>query len=267
MRALIPKTIHYIWFGAKPLPTLAKQCVSSWKEYCPEYEIKIWNESNFDINQNQYCREAFEAQKWAFVSDYVRLWVLANCGGIYLDTDVELLRSFDGLLKNQAFMGFEGDNHISTAVMACEKDTPIFLKLLNSYNNRVFALSDGSFDTTTNVEWLTDQLKPMGLILNGKTQQVEAMTVYSKDYFSPKDFVSRNVTLSQNTYAIHHFDGSWFSQEEKDLILERESLPAAIKRLPGICGVMYALIRLSIKKRSLLPVVQALQREKQRHSK
>ena len=123
---MIPKTIHYIWFGGNPLPEDAKRCIDTWKKYCPDYEIKEWNESNFDVAQNDYIKEAYEAKKWAFVSDYARLKVLVEYGGIYMDTDVEVLKPLDRFLSERAFSGFEDADAIPAGIMACEKGFELF---------------------------------------------------------------------------------------------------------------------------------------------
>ena len=119
---MIPKIIHYCWFGGNPLPPLALKCIESWKKYCPDYEIKIWDESNFDININKYATEAYEAKKWAFVSDVARLWVLYNYGGIYMDTDLEVIKPLDEFLYHKAFSGFEDEVNIPTGIIASEKN-------------------------------------------------------------------------------------------------------------------------------------------------
>ena len=147
---MIPKIIHYCWFGGNPLPKSAEKCIKSWKKYCPDYEIIEWNESNFDINSNQYVREAYENKKYAFVTDYVRLYAMYNYGGIYMDTDVEVLKPLDCFLDNHAFSGFESSGYIPTGLMASEKEFPLFRELLKYYGNRAFVNPDGSFDTTTN---------------------------------------------------------------------------------------------------------------------
>ena len=135
---MIPKKIHYIWVGGNPLTPLAEKCIESWKKYCPDYEIVRWDESNFDVNQNQYCKEAYENKKWAFVSDYIRLKVLYEEGGIYMDTDVEVVKPLDKFLSNPAFSGFENDTMIPTGIIASEKNNPWVDKLLKKYDDKHF---------------------------------------------------------------------------------------------------------------------------------
>ena len=170
---MIPKVIHYCWFGGNPLPEDAKKCLASWKKHCPEYEIIEWNESNFDVNSNCYIKEAYEAKKYAFVTDYVRLFVMYEYGGIYMDTDVELVKNLDDFLKNRAFSGFESSNSIPTGIMASVKHFKLFGDLLEYYENRHFLNDDGSYDTTTNTVTITKMCKKYGLVLNNKYQVID----------------------------------------------------------------------------------------------
>ena len=140
---MIPKVIHYCWFGGKPLPKLAKKCLASWKKFCPDYEIIRWDESNFDVNGCDYSREAYEAKKWAFVSDYARLKVIVDNGGIYMDTDVEVVKPLDEFLSHEAFSGFENPRSITTGIMACEKGFAPFAEMLNEYYTQHFLLMWG----------------------------------------------------------------------------------------------------------------------------
>lgn len=188
---------------------LAEKCIASWREFCPDYEIVRWDESNFDIHQNRYCREAYEAEKWAFASDYARLWVLVHMGGIYMDTDVQVLRPLDRFLGEEAFSGFEAEDRLPTGLMAAEKGQPFFVKLLHDYDERSFLSEDGSPVLTTNVEYITEACLSAGLRLDNTKQTVEGFTLYPSDYFCPKDWLTRKVELTDNSYAIHHFDGSW----------------------------------------------------------
>ena len=211
---MIPKIIHYCWFGGNPLPELAEKCIESWKKYCPDYEIKRWDESNFDINCYEYVKEAYEAKKWAFVSDVARIYALVNFGGIYMDTDVEVIKPIDGLLKYKAVSEFESDKKIPTGLMACEKDNVLFKELLEEYNSIHFILEDGSLNLKTVCERETDILKLYGLKGNGCMQNVCGTTVFPKDYFSPKDYVTQKVHITERTYSIHHYAYSWQGEKE-----------------------------------------------------
>ena len=210
---MIPKTIHYCWYGGKPLPELAIKCMKSWEKYCPDYEIVRWDESNTDLNENDYIREAFEAKKWAFITHYIRLKVLYEHGGIYMDTDVEVCGSLDGFLNDRAFSGFEDGIHISTGIMASEKKHEFFEKLLTYYKGKHFLLDDGTYDMTTNVNTITRIANENGFRPNDTKQVVCNMTIYPHDYFSPKDYETEKVNQTKNTVCIHHFNGSWVDDE------------------------------------------------------
>lgn len=215
---MIPKIIHYCWFGGNPLPTDAKKCIASWKKIMPDYEIREWNESNFDINSNLYVKQAYEARKFAFVTDYVRLYALATEGGIYMDTDVEVLKSFDPFLHHVAFSGFENNNFVPTGMMAAEKGSRWAKDLLDEYNHRSFIKEDGTFDTTTNTVTITNYMKKQGLILNNTYQDFPGLvTIYPSDYFCPKDHGSGLIRLTDNSVCIHHFACSWLPPKRRFL--------------------------------------------------
>lgn len=211
----IPKKIHYCWFGGNTLPELAQKCIASWKRYCPDYEIIEWNEHNFDINCNNYVREAYEAKKWAFVSDVARLYALVHEGGIYMDTDVEVIKPLDSLLEYEALSGFESQTRIPTGLMACREGQKLFQEFLNEYKDIHFIQPDGRVDTTTNVTRITNICLKYGLQLNNTQQTVAGFTLLPLDYLCPKDFETGVIHLTKNTFCIHHFDGSWLSEEEK----------------------------------------------------
>lgn len=212
----IPKIIHYCWFGGNPLPELANRCIESWKQYCPDYEIRRWDESNFDLNCNRYVQEAYAAKKWAFVSDVARLNALVSQGGIYLDTDVELLRPFDAeLLRQPAFCGLETSDSIATAVIGCQKGNKLFLDMLNGYQKDCFLNCDGTLNTTTNVMRLTRLCKERGFVEADRIQKLNDLTIFPIAYFCPKDLNTGVIEITPNTYAIHHYDASWWDKEQK----------------------------------------------------
>lgn len=213
---MIPKKIHYCWFGGNPLPELAKKCIESWKKYCPDYEIIEWNEANFDVNYCKYTKEAYENKKMAFVSDVARMHALVTLGGIYMDTDVELLKGLDELLEYNAITGFETNNSLQTAFLACEAGNKSFGEFLDGYKNIPFVLEDGGYDMLPNVDRLYRFCVERGLVSDEKLMQnVAGITVFPRDYFSPKDVRMRKLSLTENTYAIHHFDGSWLSEQDR----------------------------------------------------
>lgn len=213
---MIPKIIHYCWFGGNPLPELAQKCIASWKKYCPDYEIKEWNESNYDVTKNAYMYEAYQAKKWGFVPDYARLDIIYEYGGIYLDTDVELLRSLDGFLSQEAFMGFEDESHINFGQGFGAVPGHVMLKrVLEDYADRHFFLPDGMPDLVPSPKINTAVLLKCGMVPNSTLQEVDGLAVYPTEYFCPKDFASKKLKITKNTVSIHHFDGSWVPENEK----------------------------------------------------
>lgn len=216
---MIPKVIHYCWFGKGEKPELALKCIESWKKYCPDYEIKEWNEDNFDINSNQYVKEAYEAKKWAFVTDYVRLYALYTEGGIYMDTDVEVIKNLDKFLEKQAFSSFENNNMIPTGLMASRKHNKWIKDLLDEYANLHFFKPDGTMDMTTNVYRITNlTIQKYGLNPISSYQNLKGgiVTLYPYDYFCPKSWETGIITITNNTHTIHHFAGSWIEKDMKE---------------------------------------------------
>lgn len=212
----IPKIIHYCWFGQSPLPEKAQHCIASWKKFCPDYEIMEWNEQKINLlSAPPYVQQAYAAQKWAFVADYVRLHALIKFGGIYMDTDVELIRSFEPLMNQEAFAGFENMRCVATCVMACEPEFPLFKEFLVHYSDMQFLKPDGTLNTTTNVSLLTDICLAKGMIQNGQRQTIAGLELYPADYFCPLEFDTGLMKQTENTVAIHWFDGSWWSSEKK----------------------------------------------------
>lgn len=215
----IPKRIHYFWFGKKELSKQAQKCIKSWEKYCPGYEIIRWDEDNFGIDDNDYVKEAYHAGKWAFVTDYGRLKVLYDYGGIYMDTDVELIAPIDLFLSHHAFSGFEDDSHIPTAIMGAEAGHPWIRFLLEYYRNSHFVNEDGSSCYKTNVEIITEMTaEKYQITLDNRKQTFgDGVTLYPKEYFCPKDYGTGKIHLTENTVCIHHFSGSWHSKEEQIL--------------------------------------------------
>ena len=219
---MIPKIIHYCWIGGNPLPESAKKCIKSWEKYCPDYEIIEWNESNYDFTSVPYMKEALEAKKWGFVPDYARLDIVYTHGGIYLDTDVEIVRSFDPLLALPGFAGFQDPEQVNFGHgFGAEAGNPVIKKLMDSYLDKRFFKEDGTPDLTPSPRLNTDTLAAKcGLIPDGTFQQLDGMTVYPTEYFCPKSFADGVTRKTKNTYSIHHFDASWFSDESKRRLLE-----------------------------------------------
>ena len=207
---MIPKIIHYCWFGRGEMPEMAIKCIESWHKHMPDYEYKLWNEDNFDIGLIPYVKEAYYAGKYAFVSDYVRLYALYTDGGIYLDTDVEVLKPFDDLLALTGFIGFEGTKYspVGTGTIACLAGGEWVTEQLHAYDNLHFIQTDGSMDLLTNPFRITFEMKKNGFVQNGEKQFYKDMQVFPVEFFCPRQSTGE-VFITENTYCDHHFMGSW----------------------------------------------------------
>lgn len=224
----IPKIIHYFWFGNGEQDRATKKYIKGWKKVCPDYEIRLWNESNFDVTANRFTREAYENKRWAFVSDYARLKVLYEYGGIQLDTDVEVLKKFDDFLGYEGFIGFETDSKVNDGqAFGVMPHHPVIKEMMELYENLNFANEDGSFHMILSPEARTEILLKHGLKLDGKRQSIAGIEVFPADYFCPMDFFTRKIRVTDNTYSIHHFAASWHSDSEK----------TAFRRIHFFCGL------------------------------
>ena len=217
---MIPKKINYCWFGGNPLPESAKKYIETWKKYCPDYEIIEWNETNFDVNQNQYCKEAYEAKKWAFVSDYARFWILYRYGGIYFDTDVEVLKPLDKIIEKGPFMGCERDadkSGMTTVAVApglglgANPGLGLYKEILDLYENLHFKNKDGSLNLKTVVQYTTEVLIKHGLKKSNQIQMCAGVYIYPREYFCPKNIETGALEITENSYTIHHFEGTWLT--------------------------------------------------------
>ena len=248
----IPKIIHYVWMGNNSLTPLAEECLASWKAMMPDWTIMRWDESNFDIAAAPlYVRQAYEARKFAFVSDYVRLWVLEQYGGVYVDTDVKVLKSYEPLLNDTAFIGLEESKvHLpGTCVMGCEPHCQWVKDMLALYDGISFVRPDGSLDLTTNVERLGQRMKSEGMNeLKSerdkpwkRVQYIKewGLKVYTHDYFSPITS-TRVMRKTKNTYSIHYFAESWRDGQKKrgwrDWTITREIVNALVQIKRMIVG-------------------------------
>lgn len=209
--AEIVKKIHYCWFGNNEKPEIVKKCIETWKNVLPEYELIEWNESNFDVNSLPYTKQAYEAKKYAFVSDYARLIVLKEFGGIYLDTDVEVLKPLEPFLENEMFCGFENDDGVNSGlILGCVKGHPFLDELTDYYLNHDFLDENGEQNTYTTVQNMTDRLVKYGLVLDSSLRQtVHHVTIYPKITFAPDKQTRESGTYSADTYTVHHYTASW----------------------------------------------------------
>ena len=221
---MIPKIIHYCWFGRNPLPKSAKKCIASWKKYLPYYEIKEWNEDNFNVNIIPYTKDAYDAKKYAFVSDFARFWILYHYGGVYFDTDVEVIRSLDEIIEKGAFMGVEAgasiisDDGNKTLAVApglglgvCSYH-PVYKEILDYYNTLPFLDSNNKISGTV-VTHITRVLQHYGLpnYIN-EPIDIKGIIIYPSDYFCPMDSTTGIISITNNTYSIHHYDCSWLNR-------------------------------------------------------
>lgn len=207
---MIPRIIHYCWFGRGKMPELAQRCIESWHKYMPDYEYKLWNEDIFDINCNAYVKEAYDAKKYAFVTDYVRLFALYTEGGIYMDTDVEVLKPYDDLLDLSGFTGYEGSKHLPpvTGTMASEPRNEWVKEQLAAYDDIHFLKEDGSLDTMPNTARISQIMKKGGFVQDGKKRVYKNMYIFPVEYFCPRQ-TTGEVFITDKTYCDHHFMGSW----------------------------------------------------------
>lgn len=240
---MIPKIIHYCWFGRSDIPNSLKKCIQTWKQFMPEYQIIRWDETNFDINSITWTKQAYEEKKYAFVSDYVRLKVLYKYGGIYLDTDVKLIMSLEKFAKYKAFTGFESRDKLTSAVIGAEPGFELIKEFILYYKERQFILPDGSTNKEANVVMLTEVCKKYGLKLDNSEQEILGMHIFPRTYFCPLDFYM-NKSFTDKTHAIHFFKASWLDEDTKKHInLERGAVyKLKSKLLIILSGVYHKLI-------------------------
>lgn len=230
---MIPKVIHYCWFGKGEMPELALNCIASWHKYMPDYEYKLWSEDGFDVESVPYVKEAYKARKFAFVTDYVRLWALFNEGGVYMDTDVEILKPLDDLLHLSAFTGYEGSKTQPpvTGLMASEAHGEWVKEQLDAYQDAHFVKEDGSFDLTTNTVRISKIMRDNGFVQDGKYSVYKDMHVFPTEYFCPRQ-TTGEIFLTENTYCDHHFMGTWTDDKGRkwmDKLLGQKNLTRLIK--------------------------------------
>lgn len=212
-KRLIPHIIHYCWFGNNPFSEKEQKCLDSWKKFCPDYEIKLWNEDNFNLDCCDYVREAYKAKKWAFVSDYARFWILYNYGGLYFDTDVEIIKPIDTIVNRGAFMGTEPNGLIAPGLgLGAEKGMNIYKQILDYYSSIHFVNADGSINEKTVVMYTSDIFKAHGWGMESDLKKVEEVWIYPYDYFCPLNNNTGKLFITDNTISIHHYTASWHSK-------------------------------------------------------
>lgn len=212
----IPKIIHYCWFGPKPIPELEQKCMESWNKYFPGYKLMFWNEQTFDIENYSFAKQAYEKGYYAFVSDFVRAHVLKQYGGVYLDTDLEVLSNYTGLFEGKdVVLGFETKSFVGTAMMAAVPDHRIFNEFVEYYKNLSFIGSNGDVQIIANPSILAGILIDYGISLNGEQQSVEGVKVYERELFFPKKIEDGKFRIVDKTVTIHHFEGSWLTPRQK----------------------------------------------------
>lgn len=211
---MIPKVIHYCWFGGNPLPADAKKCIESWRKFFPEYEIKEWNEHNFDVNCCDYVKEAYAAKKWAFVSDYARFWILYHEGGLYFDTDVEVIKDMSNIIAQGAFMGCETDDKCNPGLgLGANPGLGLYKEILDYYEKIHFLIEGNTTETV--VTHTSKILKSHGWVGNGEIEQIEGVTIYPPEYFCPMDYKTGKLNITPNTQSIHWYTASWQSSYSK----------------------------------------------------
>ena len=214
---MIPKIIHYCWFGPNEKPDIVKKCIESWKKFCPDYEIREWNEKNYDISKAPlYVRQAYEIKKWAFITDYARLEIVYQYGGIYLDTDVELLRSLDAFLQYDGFFTFDNDAMIATGLgFGCQPHEEILRELMDDYQDIPFLLDDGRYDRTPCPERNLPVFLRHGLRKEDTFQTIGNLAFLPSEYFSPLSFHDMVLRKTENTVAIHWYAATWHTKAAK----------------------------------------------------
>lgn len=227
---MIPKKIHYCWFGRKSKPNSVLKCIGSWKKYCVDYEIIEWNEDNFDINQTPYMQYCYNNKKWAFLSDYARLKIIEKHGGIYLDTDVEVIKSFDSLLLHEAFFGFETNKYVATGLgFGSEAKQVVVQAMIKKYDD-LKPDENGNYPLINCPRLNTEALVEFGLVHSGLKQDLGNVVVYPVEYFNPYDDPTGQLYCTEKTYSIHWYSKSWMSKRK----IFRSFVMKPIHRLFGI---------------------------------
>lgn len=216
---MIPKIIHYCWLSGDPIPENLQKCMNSWKKFLPDYEFILWDRNKFDINSTLWTKQAFEAKKYAFAADYIRLYAVYNYGGIYMDMDVEVLKSFNALLDGPYILGLESDNGIEAGIFGAEKHAPFLKECLEYYEARSFILENGTYDTRPLPSIMYELLSRLREIKKRNKQEInhnpDKFYAFTPDFLTAKSYKTGEIHTTSNTYTIHHFAGSWVSRKDK----------------------------------------------------
>ena len=227
---MIPQTIHYCWFGRTPLPELALKCIESWRKFLPDYEIKEWNEDNYDVRKIPYISEAYDAEKYAFVSDYARFDILYQYGGIYFDTDVEVIKDLSPIIEQGAFAGVERAGALNAGLgIASPAAMPIYREVVDSYQQEHFNNPDGTYNLRTVVDRVSEIFYKHGFAKENMVQDVAGVRVYPVEYFQPMSFKDNKYYITESTYTIHHYANSWASTS----VVIRHKLKVCIIKIFG----------------------------------
>lgn len=226
---MIPKIIHYCWFGGNPLPESARKCIASWQRYLPDYEIKEWNEDNFDVNSIPYTKEAYEAKKYAFVSDYARFWVLYKYGGLYFDTDVEVIKSMDDIIAQGPFIGIECDGSRKGGRVAinpglglgASPGMEIYRQIIAQFRQMDFYANDSAVSSYTMIPMVTSLYLEHGFKANGEVEYVADTFIYPQDYFNPFDDLTGKLNITSNTCSIHWYSKTWVNTSPRQIWFSR----------------------------------------------
>lgn len=222
---MIPKIIHYCWFGGNPLPKKTRKFMESWKKYCPGFEIREWNETNFDVCCCSFVKEAYQEKKWAFVADYARFYAMYSCGGVYLETDTELIKPIDDLLEHSAFFGFGRKNSMTLPCCGTERGSQIAYDMIEYYHNSHFCKQEGIDTTTVNNILFDILLSKYQLVANNKFQMLDGgIAIYPSDYFYSTDWQTGIVKKDPNLRVIHYADATWFPDSERKAIYLKRKL-------------------------------------------
>lgn len=259
---MLPKIIHYCWFGKNPLPPMAKKCIESWQKYLPEYKIIQWNEDNFEFQDCAYAKQAYEEKKYAFVSDYVRYAVLQKYGGIYFDTDVELIKPLDKIVENGPFLGCEkrpnGEKEmVAPGVgMGAVPNMRIYNEILEKYRSMEFSLKN----EVTVVDLTTNILKKYGYV-EGTYAKVEGINIYPADFFCPLNYFTGEMNITENTVSIHQYSDSWHTNTQKKLrkLQQKYGENGEKSFFPRIC-IIYMKFKCKLEKLGILGTIHYLEK-------